>query len=48
MKKWVKPELNELKASWTKDYLAREGGDSYGEANAAGIPLGSCKGNDIE
>jgi len=39
MKKWVTPELIEMKASLTKNHLGYTGGDSYGESTP--MPDGS-------
>lgn len=46
MKKWVTPELFELKAEWTENNLNSSGVDSYGDHVHIGdetIDLGSCK-----
>lgn len=46
MKKWVSPELKELKASWTKELLFAPGVDSYVEESilpdGTPVELGSC------
>lgn len=46
MKKWVSPELYELKAEWTQDAILTKGSDSHGEHgtldNGSEVDLGSC------
>lgn len=46
MKKWVAPELFELKAEWTQNVVNTAGNDSFGETGVLPggevVQLGSC------
>lgn len=46
MKKWVIPELAELKTEWTQNVVNTAGSDSYGDTavipGQGEVELGSC------
>lgn len=46
MKKWITPELIELSAEWTQNYVSEVGSDSLGETGfipgTGEVQLGSC------
>lgn len=46
MKKWITPEVIELKAEWTQNVVNSDGADSFGETGFipghGDVDLGSC------